>query len=661
MVSILAKVGYRSTSEFLIKLALPTMGVTLLMFFILIFFFNLPYYVPYAVLFIGLAFIPMYPYLLYERIKINVQERILLFITFAGTISTIDLDRTTFFKKIIEKQEFGYISKITEKILYFAKQWNLGFAVTCRQLAALCPSKIFADFLDRMAVALDFGEPLQVFLSEEQDAVMDDYTNEYEQSLNNIGMLRETFIAITISLAFGMATALLLPLLMGISILVAVKYCLLFIFIVDIFLLIILQAFIPNDDLCHNLKIKDKGTKLLYKSMYYTIPGTIVFGALIFLFTPIPFLMKVAFTATPLTIIGYYAVKEENEVFKRDKVFPAFVRTLGGTISARQASVTSSLGSLRVHDFGSLQPMLESLYKRLKMGSDKAKSWYYFAGETGSKLIHYFSQIFFESVYMGGDARKIGEIISKNFLRLLSLRKLRIQQAAALKGALYGSLVGFVSTVYISVSISSLLAGMFGGMYDGATSSSDLGGLVSSVIPAMQAIDMDLVNVYLGIIIIVHAFISALAIKIVDGGNRYAFFIDFAMMLWLGALVAWLVPIMGEKLMPGPDPATIDRAEDLEGVYLLIGLSFTQVKGLFKREKDPKKRKKARVLMRPDPAVSKRVIDKAHDNEDYPCDDRHPSSSLITWVVFKEVDEAETQGECRKTCPYVGKGAAFVC
>ncbi len=551
MVSVLAKVGFRNTTDFIVKVAVPVLTISVVFFFGTLLFLDLPFFVPYAVLLIGISFIFMYPYLLYERIKMSVHEKIHLFITFAGTISTIDLDRTTFFRKIIEKKEFGYISNITEKILYFAKGWNLGFAVTCRQIAAICPSRIFADFLDRMAVTLDFGEPLGVFLIQEQDAVMDDFTNEYQQSLNNISMLREAFIAITISLAFGMSTALLLPLLMGISIIVAVKYCLLFIVIVDVFMLIILQAFIPNDELCHNLKIKDKGTKRINKMILLVLPGWLLFSTVIFIYLPVPFLIKTAICITPLTIIGIYAVQEENDVFKRDKTFPSFIRSLGGTIYARQGSVTSSLGALRVHDFGCLDPMVTALYKRLKMGSEKAQCWYYFAGETGSRLIHHFSQIFYESVYMGGDSRKIGNLISKNFLRLLSLRKLRLQQASALKGALYGSLVGFVATVYISVSISALLGGMFGGMYEGATSSSALGGLVSEVIPTVQAVDMDMVNIYLGVIIIVHALISALAIKMVDGGNKYAAILDFTFMLWLGAVVSWIVPIFSARLMPG--------------------------------------------------------------------------------------------------------------
>ena len=551
MVSILSKVGYQNTSEFIIKVALPSIVTSLVLFFGTILFLDLPFFVPYVILIVGVAFIFMYPFLLYERIKINVHERIHLFITFAGTISTIDLDRASFFRKIIEKKEFGYISKITEKILYFAKAWNLGFAVTCRQIAAICPSRILADFLDRMAVTLDFGEPLGVFLVQEQDAVMDDYQNEYQQALNNIGMLREAFIAITISLAFGMSTALLLPLLMGISIMVAVKFSLLFIVIVDIFMIILLQSFIPNDDLCHSLKIKDEGTKRLHKVAMFLVPIWLIFAVAVFLYLPMPFLVKIAVGITPLTILGFLAVREENEVFKRDKTFPAFIRSLGGTIFARQGSVTSSLGALRVHDFGCLNPMVIALYKRLKMGSDKALSWYYFAGETGSKLIHYFSQIFYESVYMGGDSRTIGNLISKNFLRLLSLRKLRLQQSAALKGALYGSLVGFVATVYISVSISGLLGSMFGGMYEDATTSGAMGGLVAGILPNVGSSDLEMVNIYLGIIIIVHALISAIAIKIVDGGNKLAAVLDFTFMLWIGAAVSWIVPIFSEKLMPG--------------------------------------------------------------------------------------------------------------
>ncbi|MFW6243032.1 MAG: type II secretion system F family protein, partial [bacterium] len=90
------------------------------------------------------------------------------------------------FKKIAEEKEYGELRNIAEKIIYLAKKWNLGYAKTCRKIAKLTPSELFKDFLDRLAAVLDFGEDLEVFLVEEQDAVMDDFANEYKQSIQNI-------------------------------------------------------------------------------------------------------------------------------------------------------------------------------------------------------------------------------------------------------------------------------------------------------------------------------------------------------------------------------------------------------------------------------------------------------------------------------------------
>ena len=238
---------------------------------------------------------------------------------------------------------------------------------------------------------------MMAFLSNEQDAVMDDYASEYKQSLENITMLREVFIAITISIAFAMSTALLMPLLMGISILIAIKFSLLALVVVDAGLIIMVKAFIPRDDLCSHLKHKDEGTKRIYKSFFFILPLTIIFTVALFVYSNLPFLVNVAIGVTPLCIVGFYASKEENAVYARDKAFPAFVRAMGSTIYARQGGVVGSIGALRVHDFGVLNPMMINLYRRLKTGNDKEKCWYYFAAETGSNLINYFIKIFSES------------------------------------------------------------------------------------------------------------------------------------------------------------------------------------------------------------------------------------------------------------------------
>jgi archaeal flagellar protein FlaJ len=544
--------GFTSVEQFALKIVLPLLFCTVFCFFgTLLFIPIIPFWVSYAILVLGIAAIFLVPVLQVERNKVNIHENIHLFITYIGVISTIDLDRTTFFQKISENKDYGEISNIFAKIVHLAKDWNLGFAYTLRNLARFSPSRIFSDFLDRFAAAMDFGEELDIFLLEEQDSVLDDYSTEYRKSLNNIGMLREAFIAITISVAFGMSTALLLPLLMGISILVAVRWSLLGLVIIDVFLLVLIKGFIPSDDLCHDMKIKSKGAKKIYYSFAAIGPVSAMILIVLLYLKVLPFLFNVAFASLPLVVVGWFAVQEEYRIFKRDKEFPNFVRALGATIEARQGGILSSIESLQIHDFGSLQEIVENLYKRLKIGSDKAKSWFYFAGESGSMLIAKFIHIFSQAIYLGGQSHKIGKLISENFQKLLSLRKLRQQQASSLKGSLYGSMMGFIATVYISVSIAQLLTQMFSSAWSENSQGGMMSSLVSSMVPAMPQIDTQQVGLYIAFIVIFHAFISSFIIKIVDGGNKFAMFFDFNAMLWIGAVLSWVIPKFTLSLFGG--------------------------------------------------------------------------------------------------------------
>ncbi|MBN2567602.1 archaellar assembly protein FlaJ [Candidatus Woesearchaeota archaeon] len=546
MEKIITNSGFDSVNEFMIKLVIPVLLVCVLLFFATMILLPLPFFVPYLFLLAGVFFIFFYPYAIFERKKVDIHENIHLFITYAGTISTLHINRSMLFKKIAEKRKYGEISKTAEKILYFAKSWNLGFAKTCRKIARLSPSTIFADFLDRFAAVLDFGEDLETFLTEEQDAVMDDYETTYKQSLENIKLLEDVFISMTIAVAFAMAAALLLPLIMGISIMVVVRYALLGLIFMDLLLILMIKGFIPTDNLCHDLKVKDEGTKKIYHSLMVVGPISLVLTIFLLVWNRLPFLVSLAIGVTPLLLVGFYAVKEENAVFRRDKAFPAFIRALGGTIYTRQGGIISSLGALRVHDFGVLNPMMINLYRRLKLGSERFRSWFYFAAETGSNLINYFIHIFAESVYLGGNAEKIALIISKNFSRLISLRKLRFQLASGLRGALYGALLGFTVTVYMAVSITQMLADMFAAAFTRTQLQGEVASVVGSILPAIPAIDIVQVNLYIGLMVIIHALMSSIIIKMVDGGNRFAALFDFTIMLWIGAILSWGIPILSQ-------------------------------------------------------------------------------------------------------------------
>lgn len=549
-----ANMGFISLNEFLLKFALPIfIIVTLFSVVIKFFFITLPNFFPYLVFLFGILFVVAYPWINFQKKKVNINENLHLMITYAGTLSTVDIQRNILFRRLSEAKKFGEISVITEKILYLAKSWNLGFSQSARKIAKISPSEIFADFLDRFAVMMDFGQNLKVFLADEQDAVMDDFESEYKKSLENIKLLQEVFVSLTIAIAFVMATALLLPIIAGISINLVVQISLGSIIIVDLFLYFVVKSFIPSDTLCHSLPIKDEGTKKIVRNFYIFAPLSIVLTLLLLYLDILPFLFNFSLGLSPLLIVGVYAQEHENKVYSRDLAFPSFIRALGSVVEVRLGAVISSLKSLQVHDFGVLNELVIALYRRLRLGNDKFRCWLFFAAESGSNLITNFSQIFAEAVYLGGNAEKIGEMVSKIFSRLISLRKLRLQLASSVRGAFYGSLVGFASASYVSAKITEMLAVLFSSPLQGLEGQDGgyMASVVSSIAPASgMEINFAQISMYIGIMILIHCILSSLIIKIVDGGNYYAALFDLIIMLWIGAIISWVLPSLIDTMMP---------------------------------------------------------------------------------------------------------------
>lgn len=580
--------GYLNWAEFFYKFVVPIMvtciGFSGAVYYMMLTFPDLlpvPSYLPYLIVVLGIGFVSMYPYIMYEHKKIDIQNNMHYFITYIGTLSTLQMTRTGLFKRLSEKKSFGELSNVSKRILYLAKSWNLGYAQTCRKLAKYSPSKMFSDFLDRFAAILDFGQDLKTFLVDEQRSVLDDFETAYKKSLENIKMLQEIFISMTIATGFLMAVALLMPLIMGISMEVIVRYSLLGVLVIDLFLFFLIKSIIPADYLCHNIEIKSKEHKATMKYLYFFAPfSTVLTGAMVW-FSPMPFLINVAIGMTPMLVVGKKALDEENMIFSRDKAYPAFVRTLGSVVEIKEGAVTSALSSIRIHDFGSLNDMVINIYRRLRLGSDKFRCWIYFAGETGSNLIYQFTLIFSESIYLGGNAEEIGQIISNNFNRLLSMRRLRLQLASGLKGAFYGALVGFCAAAYVTAKIAQTLADMFSTPFELAQEGGSMSEIFSSIIPPAPEVDMGIIMAYIGVMVIIHAAISALTVKLVDGGTKNAAFFDFVIMIWIGGLISWLIPGFIGQILPNAENMT--TPEDLMVLLLPAGMLVNWFRASIKR------------------------------------------------------------------------------
>ena len=503
--------------------------------------------IPLGFMIIAVAAVFLYPLYGIEKVKVNIHENIHYFITYVGAMSTLHLPRKSLFRLSSQRVEYGEIAKVMEKVTYLSDYWNLSLVTTCRKLSTLVPSKVLGNFLDRMSAAFDFGERLDEFLIQEQEAVMEDFSSEYKQSIQTLSLIQDALVSLTIAVAFMMSISFMLPLIMGYDIYLLVALSGIALILIDLMSVLFIDTFITHDDICHKLPIKAPKYLKLKRILYPVLAAsTILFLALLWI-RPIDYTnILVAVSLTPLAIIGYFGLQLENSILAKDQAFPAFIRSLGGSMSARGGSLYGTIGPLRIHEFGVLNESVEKLYKRLRLRCDKFRAWMYFAGETGSSMIERFGSIFIGIVNLGGDAENASKIISGNYIRILSLRELRRQLASSVKGVYYGTLIGVSGAAYASLRMVGILDNAFKQSFAAIASTPAVSGLTQGLLPTIGEINMPLVEDMLFFILLAHVAFSAYSIKKVDGGTKYGAFLDFVLMMWLLTIVSLAVPALFE-------------------------------------------------------------------------------------------------------------------
>jgi len=539
---IFAALGLTDFKSYLMKYFLPIFILDFLILFVFIFAFNnkIVMWLGIVLFFLILGFLFAYPLMIIDNQSRDIEENLHYFITYAGALSTVNLERKELFVLLSEKTRYLEISKIFKKLIYLVESIKIDFSTSAYKISSILKTEHFSRFLERMGIALSFNSNIQKFLLDEQKDLMNSYEVVYREGLERIKMVQEMFVSIILAFVFVLATILLIPFMTGIDTNIFLQFGVLGIIILDIMMIVFAKFFIPKDKLYHDLGYEEGRQKVLTTFLISFLFSVILVPIIIFM--DLPAMLKIAFISTPFLLVGFYSNYQEKLVWKRDVLFPAFVRSLGDVHQSKGGTLTSTVETLLPHNFGILNDMLERVFKRLKITGDKFNSWYYFTKESGSTLIAEFMDIFVSVVYRGGSAQIAGEVVSDNMSRINGLRDQKKEFASTLKGGIYGTYFGFAITIYISLLISVLLFQIFSNMTKGLDGMAK--DLLGSIFPMGYENNFLLSTYYVAAILTIHAFISSYLIKEVDGGNKFSLFMDFVILLWFGAIIELVVTLM---------------------------------------------------------------------------------------------------------------------
>jgi flagellar protein FlaJ len=527
----------RTPAKYFKGFVLPIVGgsvafVYLLIYFVPQMFSGIASIFIYTIPIYCFIFTLIYPLIIMERKKMDIDKNIHLFISHIGALATSDIARKDLFKTFSEKLEYGELAKECGKIYIMMNTWHISLAEACHFLAKRTPSIIFSDFLERFAHAMDSGQKMEDFLSSEQNVVMENYKVMYTGALYDIDVMKEIMTSIVITIVFLISFAIIMPFLTGQDIVEIMSLSLLMFISSEVLIVYFIKSKIPPDSIWHSLKIETAAEKKLRVHLMISVTGCLaLFIIMLRLHTSLSLPIKVAIVLTPLVIVGFSARKEEELIKRRDENFAEFIRSLGASADARGGIIDNALKYIILHDFGVLTENIQNLYKRLRMRIDKIMSWRYFETECGSNLIQRFSEMFVESLNMGGKPMLISKIISENFTKIQTLRKQRYQNTASYIGIMYGLQAGIAFSVYIAFGVVKMMNDMF-------TKLEVPKEITNSFLYTFDASTLNIIPLMLLSILIINALISAVSIRIVDGGRILNMFIHFVSIVWLGMLTA---------------------------------------------------------------------------------------------------------------------------
>ncbi|WP_224268061.1 archaellar assembly protein FlaJ [Haloprofundus salinisoli] len=481
----------------------------------------------------------VYPQLVHDRKRKDTREKFYLFITHITVLSTTNIDRVEIFRTLAREEEYGAIAEEMGRIVALVDTWNQSLDDACRMRAKFVASPLMEDFLERLAYSVGAGQHISEFLLNEQDSIIQSYTTRYGSQLDRLGLVKDVYMSVNLSVTFGLVFAIVIPFLIGINptaALIAVIFGSIF---VQVMFLYAMNSIAPKDpvwfqseiSLERNVRIRTSlvvgaGLSLALTAVCYAaLQGMLPIDA-----GKIPLPLYVAIPFTPLFLPGVVMQREEKRVKNRDEGFPSFIRALGAVESVKQSSTSSVLASLRKKDFGALTANISNLYRRLNMRIDSQLSWTYFSAETGSFLIQKFSDMYVKGRQMGGEPRQLGTLISRNMTAVLNLRRKRSQEVGTVLGVLYGVVLSSTFAYYVALEVVRVLKDISTQM---DVDSNIVGSLLNPSVYTMPEIEFLLL-----VAIVVNSFFASMIIRVIGRGHSMTSLPHFALLVWSSSIVA---------------------------------------------------------------------------------------------------------------------------
>lgn len=369
-------------------------------------------------LFIGIGVLWLLRYVSKKRVprKVDFALTTVVFHMYGlslGETSPEDLVRT-----IAENKEYGFYSKIFQKIRALAKDFGYGITKATAQVADFVKPPL-KDTLVRFTNVFSSVEP-KGYLEMESSMLIEEYSGYYTRAIETLKTLGGIFTS------FQSVTVFLIMTIVIMAIFMIDPSAIVFGYLIAAFAVIMMYVLFRSASPKENVVYIGKYPNQLYLAMRWSLITTglssIVLAMLLYfpLGPPFAFIMLGLGAIIP-GIFGYMLEKYVNRI---DRNYPTFLKALGENL-ASTSDLKAAFSYIVQMELGPFQKLVRDALARLKLGIGHEQTLETLSCEAASYQVYISNKIFRDSISRGANPLEIGNALGNRVVKFIEFRKAR--------------------------------------------------------------------------------------------------------------------------------------------------------------------------------------------------------------------------------------------
>lgn len=321
-------------------------------------------------------------------------------------------------KTIAENKEYGFYSKIFQKIRSLAKDFGYGITKATAHVAESVKPPL-KDILVRLTNVFSSVEP-KGYLEMESSMLIEEYSGYYTraiETLKTLGGIFTSFQSVTVFLIMTIAIM---------AIFMIDPSAIAFGYFIAAFAVIMMYVLFRSASPKENVVYIGKYPHKLYVGMKWSLIATGVSSTVLAILLYFSFGAPFAFIVLGLGVIapGIFGYMLERHVSRIDRNYPTFLKALGENL-ASTSDLKAAFSYILQMELGPFKTLVKGASARLKLGMGHEQTFETLSSEAASYQVHISNRIFLDSLSRGGNPLEIGNALGNRVVKFIEFRKAR--------------------------------------------------------------------------------------------------------------------------------------------------------------------------------------------------------------------------------------------